>query len=56
LDPKLTSHHRAEGSLPHQRGLISVKWERVGERIKARATIPKGVTLRPASHVDLVAS
>jgi hypothetical protein len=55
LDPKSTSHNRAEGSLPHKRGLISVKWERAGDRIRAKATIPKGVTLRPAAHVDLVA-
>ena len=56
LDPVSTSQNRVEGSLPHQRGLISVKWERAGDRIRAHATLPPGVTLTPAPHVDLVLS
>ena len=54
LDPKSTRHHQAEGTLPHPRGKIWVRWERKGERIEARVTVPSEVTILPAGHVDLL--
>ena len=54
LDPISPAHAKAEGKLPHRCGVIEVQWERQGGRIKARVTSPKGVTLIPAAHVDLV--
>ena len=55
LDPKSPNHSLAEGSIPHPKGLISVKWERAESRIKARATldVPKGVKLSAGNQVDL---
>jgi alpha-L-rhamnosidase len=53
LNPVSPAHQRAEGALPHRHGLITVKWQRAGERIRAQAKVPKGVTLRAAAHVDL---
>ncbi|CAM3102608.1 family 78 glycoside hydrolase catalytic domain [Rariglobus hedericola] len=53
LDPVSSAHHSAQGVLPHTRGSIRLRWERRGDRIHARATLPPGVTLAPAAHVDL---
>ena len=53
LDPAPSDHAKAEGSLPHPRGTIHVRWERVGERIRAIARVPKGVVLGGGAHVDL---
>jgi alpha-L-rhamnosidase len=53
LDPVSSSHRSAQGVLPHARGSINVRWKRRGSRIQARATLPPGVTLAPAAHVDL---
>ena len=53
LDPSSSPHAHAEGSVPHPRGKIMVKWKREGPRISAEAVLPKGVTLHAVGHVAL---
>jgi hypothetical protein len=53
LDPRSPGHFHAEGTIPHRRGPIQVHWNRRGDRIEASASIPAGITILPASHVDL---
>lgn len=54
LDPVETGRDHAEGSLPLSDGLLHVRWTRQPDgRLSAHATVPPGVTLIPASHVDL---
>lgn len=53
LDPIAHPSQAAEGTFPHARGSLRIRWERRGEIIHARATLPPGVTLTPAAHVVL---
>jgi alpha-L-rhamnosidase len=56
LDPRSTTHSHAEGSVPHPRGLIRVRWKRHGDRIEARVSAPSGVTILPAEHVEILSN
>jgi hypothetical protein len=53
LAPASTEHESAEGTLPRPQGIIHVRWNRRGNRFAARVTAPKGVTILPASNVDM---
>ncbi len=57
LDPAPTGHARAEGSVPHPRGLITAAWSRQpGGRIVAQVSAPRGVTVTAAPHVTIAAT
>lgn len=54
LDPVDSGREQVAGSIPHTRGLISVNWQRQPNgRITAQVTAPAGVTIKPASKVDI---
>lgn len=53
LDPVSSGQSKAEGTFPHAQGMIHIRWDRHGSRIVARASVPEGVSLVPAAHVDL---
>ncbi len=54
LDPANSSHMSMQGTFPHSKGRIQIRWQRIGERISAEAYLPKCITLIPSSQVDLV--
>jgi alpha-L-rhamnosidase len=43
IEPSLGSLDRFEASLPHERGMISVSYRRVGPALEARITLPPGL-------------
>lgn len=45
LAPVVHQHRHAEGTLPHPRGLIRVRWERDNGTFRASAETPPGVTV-----------
>jgi hypothetical protein len=51
LAPVVSGYLNAKGTLPHRNGNIIVSWKRQGSRIAADVSIPRGVTLKPASNV-----
>jgi len=53
LAPVAPGIDHAEGSIPHARGSISIRWKRKGNRFAAHATLPSGITLLTAPNVDL---
>jgi len=53
LDPRSPLHLSAEGTLPHARGPIHVRWDRHDGKIQAHVIAPAGITILPAAHVTV---
>ncbi|MCP3858983.1 MAG: alpha-rhamnosidase, partial [Phycisphaeraceae bacterium] len=43
VEPSLGTLDRFEASMPHERGLISVSYRRVGSALEARISLPPGL-------------